>query len=546
MELMVFIARLFLPFFLVIIVLWCFLSMRKNQRGKRTLVILKNILTNEEIAIKYWENSIGRDKNCDIVLDDLTVSREHAVLFRRKKGWIISDTGSKVGTAINGEKVVGQAPIYIGDTISIGSSSFKLIKTSESEDKKILKERVNIKPIKSRSILFFVSVFHIIIFLESILKKETFSVEELFPMVAIFLLTWIFYFISSVILRRVTFEIESIGLLLSGIGILTINNYNAKEVYMQFISLVIGVILYCFLIWFIENVDMVMKFRIYISIFAVLLFVLNLVLGKEVNGSRNWVRVGGLSFQPSEFIKIAYVFVGASTLEELQKTKNLTWFIAFSAICIGSLFLMKDFGTACIFFIAFLTISFMRSGSLRTVVLSCTAAVLGAFIILTFKPYIKDRFAIWGHVWEHPQDAGYQQTRVLSYISSGGLIGVGSGQGNLNSIFAALSDLMFGVVCEDLGIVVALVVSLSIAGLAFFANVQSNKSRSTFYSIASCSAAAMLVFQSGLHIFGSTDILPMTGVTLPFVSLGGSSLISVWGLLAFIKASDERTYSLKK
>lgn len=546
MEFLVFIARVFLPFFSLIIVLWCFLSMRKNQRGKRTLIILKNIITNEEIAIKYWENSIGRDKNSDIILNDPTVSREHAVLFRRKNGWIISDTGSKVGTTINGEKVVGQAPIYIGDTVSIGSSSFKLIKASESEDKKILSERVNIRPIRSRSILFFVSIFHIVIFLESMLKKGTFSVESLFPIVSIFLLTWIFYFISSVIFRRVTFELESIGLLLSGIGILTIGNYSIKEVYMQFISLVIGVTLYSFLIWFIENVDMVMKFRIYISIFAVLLFMANLVLGKEVNGSRNWIRLGGLSFQPSEFIKIAYVFVGASTLEELQKTKNLTWFIVFSAMCIGSLFLMKDFGTACVFFIAFLMISFMRSGSLRTVVLSCTAAVLGAFMILTFKPYIKDRFSIWGHVWEHPQDAGYQQTRVLSYISSGGLIGVGSGQGKLNSIFAALSDLMFGVVCEELGIIIALLIALSIAGLAFFAKGQSNKSRSTFYSIASCSAAAMLVFQSGLHIFGSTDILPMTGVTLPFVSLGGSSLISVWGLLAFIKASDERTYSLKR
>ena len=234
------------------------------------------------------------------------------------------------------------------------------------------------------------------------------------------------------------------------------------------------------------------------------------------------------------------------TLDKLQTTKNLTGFILFSAMCIGTLFLIKDFGTACIFFVAFLLISFMRSGSLRTVILSCAAAAIGAFMILNFKPYIKDRFAVWGHVWEYPQNSGYQQTRVLSYMSSGGLFGVGVGEGKLQGIFAALNDLMFGVVSEELGLIVALISALLIAGFAFSAYGYGNKSRSTFYSIASCAAAGMLIFQAGLHVFGSTDVLPLTGVTFPFVSLGGSSLISSWGLLAFIKAADERTYSIKR
>ena len=105
---------------------------------------------------------------------------------------------------------------------------------------------------------------------------------------------------------------------------------------------------------------------------------------------------------------------------------------------------------------------------------------------------------------------------------------------------------MFGVLSEELGLIVALVVALLLVFLTFSAQSYSNKSRSTFYSIASCAAAGMLLFQAGLHIFGSTDVLPMTGVTLPFVSLGGSSLVSSWGLLAFIKAADERTYSIRR
>lgn len=81
-----------------------------------------------------------------------------------------------------------------------------------------------------------------------------------------------------------------------------------------------------------------------------------------------------------------------------------------------------------------------------------------------------------------------------------------------------------------------------IAGLAFYARATSATSRSTLYSIAACSVGGMFVFQSCLNIFGATDLLPLTGVTLPFVSMGGSSMMACWGLLSFIKAADERTY----
>ena len=206
---------------------------------------------------------------------------------------------------------------------------------------------------------------------------------------------------------------------------------------------------------------------------------------------------------------------------------------------------MRDFGTACIFFVTFLIISFMRSGSIRTVVLACSAAVLGGFMILKFKPYVADRFAVWGHALEHFQEGGWQQSNVLIATASGGLLGTGVGLGELKYIFAGTSDLMFGFLTEELGLIMSIIIALTIASLAIYARTSSSLSRSTFYSVASCAAGGLLVFQSSLNIFGATDILPLTGVTLPFLSLGGSSMFSVWGLFAFIKASDERTYSVK-
>ncbi|MCI8396131.1 MAG: FtsW/RodA/SpoVE family cell cycle protein, partial [Acutalibacter sp.] len=155
----------------------------------------------------------------------------------------------------------------------------------------------------------------------------------------------------------------------------------------------------------------------------------------------------------------------------------------------------------------------------------------------------------WGHVWEHINDQmGYSQTRTLTYMASGGLFGVGLGDGMLagSGVFAADSDLVFGLLCEEQGLLLGLVVLMAIAMFTIYARSDVTRSRSTFFSIGACAVAGMLLFQTCLNVFGATDILPMTGVTLPFISAGGSSMMSVWGLMAFLKASDERTYAARR
>ena len=539
--------KIVLAFLGLIILISCFKSMKNRGRGKNALVILQNAQTKQEYPVFYWENSLGRSKNCDIAIDDAAISRDHAVLFRRKEGWFVSDTHSKSGVFVNGQKVKNKTKINLNDTISLGNTTLTLKKTSDSREISSFSEsQGKIRPLKPARKLFLVTLFLILACAQPIIETQTVNFSAAMPILGFILLSWIFFFVSIGLIKRCTFELETLAIFLSGIGLILISHANPDDALMQLATIAIGMILFCFIIWFIKNPDFICKMRLLIAIFAILLFVFNLIFAKEINGAKNWIKLGSFSVQPSEFIKIAFIFVGASTLDELQTTKNLTGFIAFSAICIGCLFLMKDFGTACVFFVTFLIISFMRSGSLRTLILSCSTAVLGVFLILTFKPYIKDRFAVWGHVWDHMNELGYQQTRVLTYSASGGLLGIGVGNGYLKSIFAATGDLIFGMICEEMGLILAVIVALIIAGFAFFARSQSTKSRSTFYSIASCAAATMLVFQAALHIFGTTDILPLTGVTLPFVSHGGSSIISSFALLAFIKAADERTYALKR
>ena len=140
-------------------------------------------------------------------------------------------------------------------------------------------------------------------------------------------------------------------------------------------------------------------------------------------------------------------------------------------------------------------------------------------------------------------EGGYQQTRTLIYSASGGLFGLGLGNGELRNIFAASEDLVFGVVCEGFGLIMGFLVPVTYCFIAVWAVLNGKKAKSTFYTIAGVAAIAMMLFQSMLSIFGITDLLPLTGVTLPFVSKGGTSIISCFGLLAFIKSIDNRTFA---
>ena len=166
--------------------------------------------------------------------------------------------------------------------------------------------------------------------------------------------------------------------------------------------------------------------------------------------------------------------------------------------------------------------------------------------MIKYKPYVTARFSVYRHIWEDIYGKGYQQTHILTGIASGGLLGLGIGNGNIRRFFdnyLIYTDDVFGVICEEWGYIFALVLVLSFVAIAVSALVNSIAARSTFYSISAVAGAGMLLFQCALNIFGITDVLPLTGVTLPFVSQGGTSLMSCWLVLAYIKASDVRTYS---
>lgn len=550
LDVAVVILRFILPLYAIVIIYQCFASMRRHRRPEKPLVTLELKKTGQQVPVLFWENSIGRSKGSDICVNDPSVSREHCVLLRRQEGWLVSDIGSKGGTFVNGKKCRGRTQVLIDDEITVGATTFVLKRGDEFQDRirpswffSKASDKGSLQPYK---LMLLISFFHLFMTVEACFTNDVqdFVPFEIFACLELVL--WGFFLVSNYVFNRINFELEALGCFLTGIGIILLVRQDMRSAYVQLIAATIGIAFFCFVVKFIENPDRVDSWRMVIMVGALGLLGINILFGTVTNGAQNWITIGPISIQPSEFVKVAYIFVGAAALDKLQTKRNFIEFILFSAICVGMLALMGDFGTALIFFATFLLIAFMRSGDFKTILLALVSVVFAGTIVLKFKPYVADRFATWGHALEFAQEGGYQQARVMTYTASGGLGGVGVGNGYLKYVFASESDLVFGIVSEELGVIIAFAIAIAIVALAFYARAITTRSRSTFYSISACCAAGLMVIQSALNIFGATDLLPLTGVTLPFVSAGGSSIISCWGLLAFIKAADERTYAAKR
>lgn len=535
------IARVLLAFLAIVITARCAISLLKGKTVPEIWGYLAEV-SGRKYPIKHWENQIGRSRSCDIVINYPTVSRNHAALIRDDKGnWKIYDTNSKTGVYINDEKIDGSAQVNFGDTVTLGGVAQVLCPLSPDEQAAMKQRRP--KPgsrIRPGITLLMLTEFQILLLLQHIISAgPDFDIALPIVFSAFCLIMWGCYIFYRSI-KRVGFEVETIAFFLTTIGLSVAASSAPKELFKQLAAIVAGIALFLLLCFCLRDLKRAKRLRWPAAAAAIGLLGATQVFGELINGARNWIYIGGVSIQPSELVKVAFVYAGAATLDRLLAKRNLVLFIVFTGICVGALCYMGDFGAALIFFVTFLVISFLRSGSIFAVALYCSAAVFAGILAISLKPYIANRFALWGNAWSYAYDQGFQQTRTMSAAASGGLFGVGAGRGWLKNIFASDTDLVFGMVCEELGLIIALCAIACIVILAVFAVKSAANGRSAFYVIAAGAAVSMLAFQTALNVFGSVDILPLTGVTFPFVSNGGSSIVSAFGMMAFIKATDTR------
>lgn len=538
----IFLIRYILPFLACWIVLRCVRSMLSEKYDPEVWGYFL-YPDGSSAPLNHWECLIGRTRSSDIVVNDRNVSRIHAAMIRNDKGiWRIFDIASKKGVFVNRERVtINGLEVRHGDRIQIGNTKLAFIEANESDLEYVDERRTSAGAfISPTATLLLLSLFQAFMMLQySFSAKDEYVILTALSFFAVMLLQWICYLIMRTF-GRTGFEVETLAFFLSTLGLSIVATSVPSDLDKTVLLLIAGVILYFVLGWWLRDLRRVKAMRWAATIAAIGLLALNLVLSEAIYGAKNWIEIGGITVQPSELVKVLYIYAGAASLERLFARRNLILFIGFSAVCVMALALMGDYGTAMIFFGTFLVIAFMRSGSLATVFLALGGAGMAGFLVFTIKPYIAQRFSTWGNVWADPFGAGYQQTRTLAAAASGGLFGHGAGKGWLQSIVFSNTDMVFGIVCEELGLIIAILAVLTIISLAFFAVRSAAHGRSTYYVIAACSAASLMIIQMSLNVFGSLDILPFTGVTFPFISKGGTSLLSCWMMLAFIKAADTR------
>mgnify|MGYP000782317624 FL=1 len=491
------------------------------------------------IPVTHWESLIGRGAGCDVQLGYPTVSRTHAVLTRYDDGsWTISDAHSKSGVFVNGRQTALSA-LRFGDVITMGGVNFTLIPLTKEQERIQAGTRTRAgHAVHQVPTLLLLTLFQLLTAVQLILGGCE-PALELTAFGGLIGLEWALY-LALRAFRRTGFEAETLAFFLCTMGLAVVSSSAPESLIKELLAIVAGVCVFLVVCWSLRDLERAKTVRYLAAVAGIGLLAFNLLFGVEKFGARNWIQLGGVSFQPSEFVKVCFIYVGASTLSRLMAKRNIVLFIAYSAVICACLALMKDFGTAIIFFVAFLVIAFLRSGNFATIALAIAATGFAGVLVLRFLPYARNRFEAWGHVWDYALTTGYSQTRSMMCIASGGLFGLGPGKGWLKYVAASDTDLVFAFVSEEWGLIMAVLMVACIVILACFVVRSAPAGRSCFYTIGACAAVTVMVTQTILNVFGMADFLPLTGVTFPFVSNGGSSMVCVWGLLAFIKAADTR------
>ncbi|MBQ8563504.1 MAG: FtsW/RodA/SpoVE family cell cycle protein [Firmicutes bacterium] len=504
-------------------------------------------MTEISVPLTHWENVIGRTGNCDIVIKDKAVSRNHGILMRDGSGnWTYRDVGSKNGSFLNNHQItepMKPVPVNYGDEICMGATTCTLLPISlEEKNNNIHMRRCDTQNMSAGPTFAALTLFQLLAAFQLALTVPSETLPQvILAFGGLILVMWVYLGVMRT-MKQTAFEMDTIAFFLSTLSLAVVASSNPDALKKQLIAVALGVCAMVIICMMLRNLELTKKMRWVLLFGAVGLLVFNLTFGSFIFGAKNWIQIGPVSFQPSELVKVAFIWIGAATLDELFQKKNLWTFMFFSGFCFCCLAIMGDFGTAIIFFVTFVVISFLRSGDFSKLFLFLGAAFAGGMLIIRFKPYIANRFASWGHVWESEfvDAAGYQQSRAMSAAASGGLVGVGAGEGWLESVPAADTDMVFCMLTEEWGLIIALLAVLCIVTLAVFSVRSIMEGRSTFYTIAACGAMSMFVFQTMLNVFGSVDLFPFTGVTFPFVSNGGTSMMVSWALLAFLKSADTR------
>ena len=265
------------------------------------------------------------------------------------------------------------------------------------------------------------------------------------------------------------------------------------------------------------------------------LLILPLAFGQWSGGAKNWVSIPLFgSFQPSEIVKLSLVLAMAYYFSAHRTVFQMMPALLFAVACLLLLMFQRDLGTALIYYMTTLVMFYVACGNVPLTMIGLAGGAGAAMLGYKMFAHVKARVAMWRNPWSDPLDKGYQIIQALLAIGSGGLFGVGLGQGTPDRIPAYFNDFIFAVICEQLGIVFGVLVLLVYVVIILRGVTVISRSRRSFDLLLGCGVLAMLAIQTVMIVGGVIKMLPLTGVTMPFLSYGGSSLLSCLAMIGIL------------
>lgn len=338
--------------------------------------------------------------------------------------------------------------------------------------------------------------------------------------------------------------------ILAVVGIAILYRIDASFAYKQLVWAVVGIIGYMIIVLLLPNIKKLVEYKKIYAIATLILMPMGLIYGlianQSINGAMNWVYIGPFGFQPSEFGKIFLVLYLSSALIEYESKNRIkddfmqlikpALIVMYSLVC---MVLQTDLGSTLIFFGISVTMLYIATNKKKYVFTCLGLSAIGAIGAYGVFSHVQRRVMIWLNPWKYATNEGYQIVQGLYAIASGGLFGVGLGNGYPDLIFASESDFIFAVICEELGMIFAVGLMI-IYFLLFYRGIRiAFLTEDRFSQLAAVGFSTMIACQTLVIIGGIFTVIPLTGITLPLISYGGSSMLTMFFALGILQKISE-------
>lgn len=334
--------------------------------------------------------------------------------------------------------------------------------------------------------------------------------------------------------------------LLVVIGIAMLYRINPKVAEKQLMWFLLSIVIYIIILKLFPDFRKFAKYKNVYMIFTLIFMPMALIIGTEVFGAKNWVIIGPVSFQPSEFGKIALVLYLSAALKEYKvgskskkNTKRLIQPALIVMFSLGCMVLQRDLGSALIFFGISITMLYIATGNRLYIITCLILSVIGSFASYKIFGHVRQRVEIWRNPWEYAQNQGYQIVQGLYSISSGGMFGSGLGQGYPGFVPVNTTDYIFAIICEEFGMVFGIGIMI-VYFLLFYRCIRTAfVTDDEFSQLNAVGFSAMIACQILVIIGGIFAIIPLTGIALPLLSYGGSSMLTMFFALGILQKISE-------